>query len=403
MRTPVTPCAYSLAVFLGSVLLSASGCDDEETATEINDPRFAMSILVTSADLSENSSLVIFADSLDSGELNLDDAIEIGGQGEMFGVHGSGEFYVTSAERLTVTKFELTEGEVREVGRVGLNGVGVAQLFGEQMIFDGPDRGFLFDLISGQAIELDLEAMEVTETVDLTSLLDPEQPTFLSFDQIVRGDEVIFSTYGSSLEQETVSDLSQIVFFDTQTGSFDLLTAPCGGLSYIMEAANGDIFFSTDPWTAGIHLLDESRAPEPCMVRMPAGAREPDSEVVRLNDVTGRPTGGLVPSGDASMYLRVLDTDTFPPTADTTGLLLFGLRGWATWELDIGNLESARPIERENLAAGGITFLDVDGTIYENDSEENFSSTRLIRTTGPGSPTAAAQTPGVPFRVVRLR
>ena len=390
---------------VAAAILSWAGisCGDEEPEVDVGDGRYAISIQMTSPDLSELSTFIGFADDLDSGELDLGDAIELGGPGTLWGVDGAGEFYVVRAEDLSVSKFRGEDGQLREVARVGLAGVGITQLYGEHMYFDGLDRGYLFELFSRQAVELDLEAMEIVRTHDISALLDPEQPTFLSFDHVRRGSEVVTVTYGSNIEQEIVSDLSQIVFFDTSTGELDLRTAPCGGLAYVMEAENGDLYFSSDPWTAGVHALYESRAPEPCLARVPAGSREPDSEVVRLNALTNGPTGGMVPAGASSMLLRVLDTTAFPLTQDLTAMQLFGLRGWTTWELDLSAPEAARPVQRDNLATGGITFLRVDGVVYENQSVDSFSETTLLRTTGPGSPASALRTPGVPFNIVKLR
>ena len=118
-----------------------------------------------------------------------------------------------------------------------------------------------------------------------------------------------------------------------------------------------------------------------------------------LNELTGAPTGGLIPSGGSSIYVRVLDPR--PPT-NATGMELFGLASWATWEIDLSPLEAPRRIER-NPVAGGISYFVVDGEAYENESAADFSSTTLIRTTGPGAPAEGLRTPGVPFSVVRLR
>ena len=262
-RTTFHPCIG--AVMCAALLLCATaGCGEGDGAGGAGgdsgngsgdaDPRFAVGLRVTSADLGSVSYFIAFTDDLDSGEIDLSGTFEVPGNASLWGVDGVGEFYIVSAESLTITKYRMEEGAPVEVGRLGL-GEQLSFLFTETMLFDGPSRGYLFALISGVALELDLEAMEIVRTLDVATLLDPDEPTFLSYRYVVRESEIVFSTYATTFQQETFSQLSQIVFFDPSTGEFDARSAPCGGLVYAMEADNGDLFFSTDTFVAGIHEL----------------------------------------------------------------------------------------------------------------------------------------------------
>ena len=169
-----------------------------------------------------------------------------------------------------------------------------------------------------------------------------------------------------------------------------------------MMAANGDIYFSSDPWVAGIHAIDPSRAPEPCLVRLPAESREPDPHPIMMNDLTGDPTGGLVPFGESSILVRVLDTNSFPLSPATTGFQAFGSPNWTTWEIDLNQPTEARLTDRPPLA-GAILYFAVEGEVYDNDTAADFSSTTLVRTTGPDAPAAGLTITGIPLSIVRLR
>jgi hypothetical protein len=389
---------------VGLMAIGLNGCGEEAPVDglEVGDPRFALNLAIVDANL-ETSSFVVFTDDLDSGSIALGNALELGGNASVHGLPGGRTFYATSQERSDVTKYQIEDGLVRESGRALLSGLGV-QLFGEVMIFDGPDRGYILDLLSQQIVELDLEAMEIVRTIDASALADPMQPTFLSRNETVRrGDEVVLATYATDLQQETVSDVSQIVFFDPGSGTFERRPAPCGGLTHVRAAANGDIFFSNDPWGAGIHGISPSQGPAPCLARLPAGSRNPDPAPVMLNELTGRPTGGFIPSGDSTVYLRVLDTETLPITSETSAAQLFGARGWETFEIDLTQPTSASRISNNTLAVGGITYFDIGGAVYESQSTANFESTVLLRTTGPGAPAPGLETPGIVFDIVRLR
>jgi len=405
MRHTRRPSRVLSSWLLGAIALGLGlGCGDDasETGLEVGDPQYAIGLGIVDENF-ETRLFVVFTDDIRSGSVDLRNALETGGTGILHGFPGSGEFYVSDRERSTLTKYRVRNGSVQEVRpSVLLTDVGV-QLFGEQMIFDGPDRGFILDLLSAQIVELDLEAMRIVETRRVPELLDPNQPTFLTTPGEVRGEEFVFATYATDLQQETVSDFSQIVFFDPSSGAFERKTAPCGGLSYATTLDGGDIVFTTDPWVAGNHAISETQAPAPCMVRLPAGSRDPDPATIALNDLTGGPTGGVVPAGGSSIFVRVLDTESFPITDETTGTGLFGLPGWLTYEIDLTRPDSASPVPRDGLASGGITYFEMDGDVYENQSSADFASTILLRVTGPGAPAPGIRAPGIVFDILPLR
>ena len=381
------------------------GCgddDNEQTGLQIGDAEFAVGLWTVDENFQSNL-FVVFPDEIESGSIDLTNALEVGGAGFIFGIPGSGEFYATRRESSEITKYRVEDGFVREAGRVLLTDLGV-RLESETIIFEGPDRGYLFVPLTGQIVELDLESMQIVDTIDASALVDPSQPTFITINEVVRrGDEVVLATYAADTQQDTVSNLSQIVFFNPSTEALELRAAPCGGLAHVTSSDNGDIFFASDPFGAGIHRISSTLGPAPCLVRLPAGSRDPDPTPIALNDLTGGPTGGIIRASDSSIFVRVLDTASFPITGEVTGSQLFGLRGWQTFEIDLSQPDTASPVARANLATGGITYFEVDGEVYENDSTDDFGSTTMLRVTGPGAPAPALQTPGVVRNILRLR
>lgn len=398
-----------------SILAGCGGATDDPPFFVWNGegPLYVISNNVLSSGLDRSTSYLAFVDDLDAGEVNIGRSIEFTGGASLWGVPKSGEFYVAAAESRTITKFRVAAtGTLEQVGRVGLARRGVTRLFAEVMAFDGPDRGYLFDLVSGQAIELDLKAMEIVRSIDLSSKLvlnrDPRSSmrTFFA-DPGFRpwGDRLIAVTYEANIEQQTVSNISRVVFFDPRDASIDVREAPCAGVVYSVVAPSGDLFLSTDPWVAGVHFLDNTRAPRPCMARVTRGSTTAVAvDKFWLNDLTGgAPTGGLIPSANGRALLRVLDTAAFQLTPDTTVLQLFGARAWNTWRIDLSSpATSAERMDRPHLA-GGIKFFEVDGQVYENDSAADFGRTTLVRTTGKMPFSPGIRVPGITFGVLRLR
>ena len=395
------------AVLFGAVF-SSLGCGDDNgvnngngNGTDPTEPRFAVALRLQTGGGVNQQVVVGFTDDLGSGELDVSEVLEVGGRGNLWGVDGAGEFYVTRGESLDVEKYRFENGELVRVGIVRPAGR-ISGFLGERMVFDGPNRGFLFQVSTGEGVEIDLSSMEIVDSVDLSPLLDPEGlPTFLGLKDFHRGDELVGITYATDLIQGVVSPVSQIFFFDPATSTFDVRAAPCGGLTWGMEASNGDLFFSTDPLVAAVHAVDES-APAPCLVRLPADSREPDPNTLPLNDFTTGPTGGLVPTSESSFLVRVLDIESNPLTDDTNPVELLIQARWNTWEIDLAEPENAQRIEREP-AAGQIGFFEIDGVTYENVASDDQASTILVRTTGPGAPAPGLSTVGVPIGIVRLR
>ncbi|WP_437607287.1 hypothetical protein WMF20_41770 [Sorangium sp. So ce834] len=387
----------------------AAGCGSdpgESGAGDVDDggPRYAVVSRVENSDFSNTTMFVWVVDDVNQGSVDLDEALEIPGSGSIWGVPRTEVFYVVSSEELTVSRYRLVGGKPELEERLGLRGAGISFLVGERMVFDGPDRGFLFDLTSAQVIEIDLAAMEITRSIDVSdALIDAADYTFLGEpDFREHGGRLVAPLYGTSAAYDRVASESKILFFDPKDGTFEVKGAPCGGLYYTVKAPNGDIHFASDPYVASIYMTDPERSPAPCMARMAAGEEELDTAVVALNDVTGAPTGGLVPGSDGAAYLRVLDADIYSPGAGATHLEAYAAPAWQTWRIELDDPTTAELTDRQPFA-GGIKVFEVEEHAYENESSAGFGTTTLVRTTGDGAPARALTMPGATWGVLRIR
>jgi hypothetical protein len=406
MTTPSeSPSRLAIAIpLLFGILVAGCGEETPSGPPSGSGPLYAINARVFGENFAPTSYLVLVGD-LESGTATLDQALEIPGGGSLWGAPASGELYFVSAEALTVTKLRLgSSGRLEEAGRLGLAGAGVSRVLTEALTVVGDGRGFLFDIGSAQALELDLGAMEIRDTHDLSPMLIAQAEVTLLAEGGFRprGDVLVGTAYGTTGPFDRVSSVAKVGFFDPATGALEVIEAPCGGLIYSFEVAGGEWYFSTDPWVAGIHALDPSRAPAPCLARLPAGSRTFDPATVALNDLTGGVTGGLVPSSDGRVFVRVLDQSLFPLTPQTDFLAPFSAPAWQTWRLDLGQPPSAERLQRPPIA-GGIKFAVVDGKTYQNESSADFGATTLVRTTGPDAPAPGLMVPGVAWNIVRVR
>ena len=367
-------------------------------------PVYIVNSAVFGENFQSNAYLAVASD-LEAGRVELDKAIELTGGATAWALPESGEYYVVETEALVITKYvHGATTRLEEAGRIGLGGAGVSILLGESMLLPGGGKGYLFDLMSAQAIELDLEAMEIVGTTDLGELLNPDAPTFIADPGFRRhGDRFVAFTYSMSTEREFVVSQARAVFFDPERGELELVDSPCPALMYTVAAENGDLYAASDPYVAAVHAIDESRAPAPCMVRLPAGSTQFDAEVVDLNALTGGlPTGGLITASPGQAFVRSFDPAESPVDATSSANELYGLPIWATWRIELDSPEGAEAIDR-GLLAGGIKVFEIDGEAYENDSALDFSTTTLVRTTGSDAPAPGLEVPGIALSLVRIR
>jgi hypothetical protein len=384
---------------------ASSRTDDTDGATEAGGALYAVSANTFSLDFSNTTSLLWLVGDLGSGSVDGANAIELAGGATVWGVPESGAFYVVSAESLTISKYRLVAGAPMATGeRIGLTNTGITSLYTPQMIFDGPSRAFFLDIVSAQALELDLDAMSITRSLDLSSVVfDSSQISNFGAQFLRRGDRYVNTVIATSPTFDRVNDTSNVLFFDPRDGSFETKEVACGGLQYLAEASNGDLFISSDTYAASVHLVDPDNNPAPCMVRLPAGSDDPDTSVIRLNDLTGGlPTGGLIAGPDNTAFLRALDTQSYSLPTGANYAVPFSAAAWQTYRIHLDAPSSAERTDRP-LLAGGIKTFPVDGEIYENESEADFSSTTLIRTTGNDAPAPGLTMPGVIWGIVRVR
>ncbi|WP_394832590.1 hypothetical protein LVJ94_39410 [Pendulispora rubella] len=398
-----------IAFWIAACFLGVAGCSSDDSTSNTppptsSGPAYAVTGRVYSPDFTQVTSLLWLVSDINGGEAKLDQAIELPGGASIWGVPQTGVFYVVSSEQLTVSKYGLNGGRPEVQGKLGLGGVGISALLGENMLFDGPNKGYLFDPKSGQALELDLAAMQIVRRISLAEvLIAGSENTFLAQNGFRKfGNRYVTAVYGTSANYDQVAPESKILFFDTSNGTMAVKKAPCGGLLYTASAPNGDVYFASDPYVASVHLISPSHSPAPCLARLAAGQDTLDPTVVTLNDVTGAPSGGLIPGSNGEAYVRVLDRTLYAPAPGATYNQAFSATAWQTWRI---TLDNTKPAERTDAAplAGGITVFEVDGQAYENVSTANFATTTLRRRTGDGAPAQGLVMPGVTWGIVRIR
>jgi hypothetical protein len=394
----------ALACSFGSTACGSSSRHATSSDTTDGGALYAVSANIYSSDFMSQTSLLWSVGDLGSGSVDRGSAVQLPGGASIWGVPQAGIFYVVSAESLTISKYGIAGGSPQPIGSpIGLAGAGVTNLMTPQVIFDNPHHAFFLDIVSRQALELNLDAMAIVRSVDMKSVaFDNTQLSNLGPQLVDRGGRFITTVFGTSPTYDHVYGTSRILFFNPTDGSFQTKDVACGGVQYSVQTSNGDIFFSSDPYVASIYLIDPTHNPAPCMVRLPANANDPDPNVIALNGLTGGPTGGLIAGSNDTAFLRVLDTSAYMLPSGATYAGPFSAPNWQTWSISLDNPTVAKRTNEAPLE-GGIKTFSADGQTYVNDSAADYSSTTLVRTTGADAPASGLKMPGVIWGIVRVR
>jgi len=366
-------------------------------------PQYAVISRIQSMNSQMDTSLLWVTPSLDTGALDAKDAIEVSGDATLWGEPGAGTVYVVSAESLMITEYKLNGGKLSAARSIGLTSSGVTFLLNEQLLFADQHKAYFIDTISRQALELNLDDMSIARAIDLSALAIPGADlTMLSYSPFrALGQSSVTSVFGASQNYDKVASAAKLLFFHPSDGTFELKDSPCGGVNYSVQTQSGDVYMSTDPWVAAAYLFAPQQSPAPCLVHVaPDGSV--DEKTAALNDLTGAPTGGLIPAADGTALLRVLPSD-YKPARDSTFLTVYSTAIWQTWQIDLKNPSQATRLDSADVA-GGITVFQANGHTYENVSTSDFASTVLRDTTREGQASDAGLTmPGVTWGVVQIQ
>jgi hypothetical protein len=310
-------------------------------------------------------------------------------------------------ESPTLVKYEVdAEGRLARRETLSFAGEGVTSLGGAPVGFAG-DKGYLVDVGGFRGFVWDPRTMTITKRFDTRALALGDMPAYAAEGQLILQSDRLFGfVYHTSDKQETVGKEARVLVIDTRTDEVTTIADPrCGGLRYAARMPNGDIYATSDTWTAIVHRLDEARAPAPCMLRIKAGEARFDPDFhVKLSTLTGGlPTGGFIPVGDGEILVRALDEALAPVTPTTTGRDLFGARAWRTWRVTLPGAAPGAPVAALAPNIAGILFHAVDGEVFTNDTAADYGRTTFVRLTGPQGPKAGLEIRGVPFDLLRIR
>lgn len=270
--------------------------------------------------------------SLEPTTLDLSQALEVSGLSRAF-TH-DGAIFAMDGETGQIARYEVDEQlRISEKGRFSMANLGITG-FSSAFAFISPTRAYYVDVTNLQVVVWNPEAMEISGTFSIADLAREDLIISAATPQ-VGGDRVIVPIGWSNLAQGAFHPAVGLLVLDAQANELIAILednrCAVGGGGFFDD--QGDFYVIGDTSDGVYEAFGPAAVPKACLLRLPAGASEFDSEFIeRLSDLAENPFfSGLNGTPD-----RTLLTRGFAPDVDLSMLSnpseYFGLKAWL-WQL----------------------------------------------------------------------
>src|SRR5690606_6319594 len=296
--------------------------------------------------------------------VTLDDALEIRGRILAVGPAARGVTYVTNGP--TVTRYRLNGSDRLEAESPSLSfaGVGVTDIheYGGQFVFDSPSKSYFFDGDNSQIVVWNPDQMTVGQPIPLDILpLDVEGVTITSSASPIRNGNQVIQFVG--LRQSVVPTTpAVIVGLDTEKDTAQVVTDD--RCSYVRDgvlADDGWVYLATEAYASAyqrINLVDA--LPEPCLLRFDPKTKkfDPEFHVTLESLFDGGVAGSLSVARDGSVFLKVLDEEWAPITAESNARVIASEPAWKWASLTLGDKPKGKLLDVP-ATSGSVTVFDL--------------------------------------------
>lgn len=359
---------------------------------------------------SSQTSYLVLTDTLSPvAPLDTDGALEVTGRALVAGT-GNGYVYVGSNAGPTVTRYELsgdgnsfiTPGTEVSFANEGVSSIGEYQ---EQFQFISDTKAYYFDAETTQVIVWNPTAMTVTQTLPFSDAAIAGA-TLTFGNAPIRDGDMLFVPLGWRTGPTNVNPIAGVIAIDTESDTLTYATDDrCGYVRDGVVGADGMIYLATEAFGAAAYHVNSMAAPAPCLLRFDPETLAFDADFfVALETLTGSTAGTLLPAGQGSAWLRVLDTSLTEVTPETAPRLLASLPVWRWWEVELGDTPTASVAD--GLEPGvGSSFLIKLGDAALIPAIRSDRSNTDMRSFADGMPnnSITLSAPGLVFSGVRVR
>jgi hypothetical protein len=352
-----------------AALLCAMGCSDEPSATSTSSPLGAGiplpsgSVYTTIAQVETpegSTTAIAFTPELPTGELDVQNALEVTGFAQVKSYAGS--LFIGDSEALTVTRYDVAGDRLVASGTLGLQNRGVTTL--SELYFTSPDRAFVVNSDQYEIVEWDPSTMQVTNSYDISALAREGWGYEYRRGYLRAADGVLFFIWAYTNDrQEFINDFV-VGVFDTVSGSFDVIVddacpASAGFGGFFDEV--GDLYLPADSF-GGFTFFDGTEPKEPCIRRIRSGERQLDTTyaVRPMQALGGLAPWGLYYAGNGTAYTTAVDPAKLPGYESVFAFIFDTIHEGYALDLALGTSER---IEEMPPDAVGFESVTIDGQV----------------------------------------
>ena len=390
-----------LGLLLGLLTLNACNSDDNNPT-----PQLATTFGVAGFSFAPDGNIGVLSivESLDSGKTDLSASLVIPG-GANFASDGNGNIFVGRVDAPSLTRYTLSEdGNLEEGPTVSFANSGIVSLggFSEQFQFISDERAYFIDGVTSQVIVWNPTEMIFESAFSMGDFAVPAGQSAILGGAIRSGDRII--AYVRYVDSEGVTrSRTAVVFIDTQTNTATIdFSETCGGISGLVEATNGDVYFASNNISAVNFEFGLEGSFEPCWMKVLAGTNEiDDSFNLNPNSLTNSTlTATLVPGPGNSAYISAYDKSLLPINPSSTPREVQSSEAWRLWRInDLNDLTQATLLEDFPAGGGAFFTFSVNDNTYISNLKQDFSGGSLINVTDINNITGGLEVDFIPLAV----
>ena len=209
---------------IASVLLVLSGCSDDDTETQPEDPIATLNGIAVTAYVSSGESFPSYLgvfEELPTGELPFSQMIEFGTfvETDVF----EGNIYVYNWDAASFSKYEVADDlSLSQEGSFSFVNRGITAYLSPTVIYS-ESRAFIFDLTNGKLLEWNPSTMTITSESNFETFGSGEQSVVYNY-HAVYGDKIILPMQDRPYDDGLINPERTVALFDVASGSMQYFT-----------------------------------------------------------------------------------------------------------------------------------------------------------------------------------
>lgn len=311
------------------------------------DPIYAVTTQVY--DGTDFTSYIVLTDSMEAGDLSLDEGIEIAGRSLGVGPNEGGVVFSTSGPE--ITRYDLNaEGQLEKGSTMSLLVAGLTSIgeYQGQFQFVSEEKAYFFDGSTGQIIVWNPKEMTYTKSLSLSSLIFEDELLTFGGAPLRVGDDIVAFPGWRSTDNTKIIPRAATVTVNTETDEVSIVTDDtCGYVRDGILSDDGMIYMATEAFGSAVYHLNSANAPAPCLIRFdPTAGTFDDSFHTDLTTLFDGEVGGTLLIGpDNSAFILTLDDTDYagPPVAR----VLASSPVWNWAHLNLSDTPSAELIDSD--------------------------------------------------------